>query len=124
MRIATLLALFVVSALASAQPGSPTLQVTNPADIAALRSLDMRINALSKLASECAEKKLAPPEFCFCKYPAELAALRKEYQSVITAHPPWTSRAVAWTDSSSGTPVGHSIAIANIGPQFNKCSAK
>ena len=109
---------------ASAQPGSPTLQVSDPAAVAALRSLNSRMNALSKLASECAEKKLAPPELCFCRYPAEVEAVRKEHQLVIRAYPSWATRAVAWTDSSSGAPVGHTIAIAHLGPQLNKCSGK
>lgn len=109
---------------ASGQPGSPTLQVSDPAAIGVLRSLNSRINALSRLASECAEKKLAPPELCFCRYPAEVEALRREHQAVIRAYPSWASRAVAWTDSSSGTPVGYTIAIAHLGPQLNKCSGK
>lgn len=109
---------------ASAQPGSPALQVSDPAAIAALRSLNSRMNALGKLASECAEKKLAPPELCFCRYPAELEAVRKEYHSAIRAYPSWATRAVSWTDSSSGTPVGHTIAIANLGPQLNKCPGR
>jgi hypothetical protein len=109
---------------ASAQLGSPTLQVSDPAAIAALRNLNSRMNALSKLASECAEKKLAPPELCFCRYPAEVEAVRKEHQSVVRAYPSWATRAVAWTDSSSGTPVGHTIAIAHLGPQLAKCSGK
>jgi len=109
---------------ASAQPGSSTIQVSDPAAIAALRSLNSRMNALSKLASECAEKKLAPPELCFCRYPAEVDAVRKEHQSVIRAYPSWATRTVAWTDSSSGAPIGHTIAIAHLGPQLNKCSGK
>lgn len=107
-----------------AQPGSPTLQVSDPAAIAVLRSLNSRIDALSKLASECAAKKLAPPEHCFCRYPAEVEALRKEHQAVIRAYPSWATRAVAWTDSSSGSPVGYTIAIAHLAPQLNKCTGK
>lgn len=109
---------------ASGQSGSATIQVSDPAAIAVLRGLNSRINAVSKLASECAEKKLAQPEFCFCRYPAELEALRKEYQAVIRAYPSWASRAVAWTDSSSGSPVGYTISIAHLGPQLNKCSGR
>ena len=127
MRIALLAATVTLCAFcpkANAQPTGPTLQVTDPAAIAVLRQLNSRINALSKLASECAEKKLAPPELCFCRYPAEVEALRKEHQSAVRAYPTWSSRAVAWTDSSSGTPVGYTIAIAHLGPQLNKCSGK
>ena len=109
---------------ANGQPGSATIQVSDPAAIAVLRGLDSRINALSKLASECAERKLAQPEFCFCRYPTELEALRKEYQAVIRAYPSWASRAVAWTDSSSGKAVGYTIFIAQLGPQLNKCSGR
>jgi hypothetical protein len=109
---------------ASAQPGSPTLQVTDAAGIAALRSLNARMQVLGKLATECAEKKLAPPEICFCRYPAEVEAVRKEHQSVIRAYPAWATRTVAWADSSSGTPVGHTIAMANPGLQLNKCAGK
>ena len=127
MRIALLAATVTLCALgpkANARPGSPTLHVTDPAAIAVLRQLNSRINALSKLASECAEKKLAPPELCFCRYPAEVEALRKEHQSAVRTYPTWASRAVAWTDSSSGMPVGYTIAIAHLGPQLNKCSGK
>jgi hypothetical protein len=127
MRTAMLAATLMLSAYclhANAQPGCPTLQVSDPAAIAALRGLNSRMNDLSKLASECAEKKLAPPELCYCRYPAEVEAVRKEHQSVIRAFPSWATRAVAWTDSSSGSPVGHTIAIAHLGPQLNKCSGK
>jgi len=127
MRTAILAVTLVLTAHcleASGQPSSPTLQVSDPDAIAALRSLNSRMNALSKLASECAERKLAPPELCFCRYPAEVEAVRKEHQSVIRAYPTWATRAVAWTDSSSGAPVGHTIAIAHLGPQLNKCSGK
>ena len=115
---------FAVPAAALAQVGTPAVQVTDPAGIVALRSLDSRIDALSKQVMVCVDKKHAPPDTCFCKYPAELAAVQKEYQSVVRAYPSWASRAVSWTDTSSGSPVGHSIAIAHLGPQFAKCSGK
>lgn len=108
--------------VAVAQPGSTTIHVTDPAAVGALRNLNSRINALSKLASECAQKNIAQPELCFCKYPAELDALRKEYQAVIRAYPAWSSRTVAWNESSGGTAVGYTIAIGHLGPQLNKCS--
>ena len=127
MRSALLAVTFTLCALCTetnAQPGSPTLQVIEPAAIAVLRQLNSRIDSLSKLASECAEKKLAPPELCFCRYPTEVEALRKEHQLAIRTYPSWASRAVAWTDSSSGSPVGYTISIAHLGPQLNKCSGK
>lgn len=109
---------------ASGQSGIATLQVTDPVAIGALQRLNARMSALGRLASECAEKKLAPAEFCFCRYPTELEALRKEHQSVISAYPDWSSRVVAWMDSSSGRPVGYTIAIAHLAPQFAKCKGK
>ena len=126
MRITTAVAVVALLsvAAASAQPGSPTLHVSDPTSISMLRSLDARIDALSKQAMICVEKKLAPPDSCFCKYPAEVAALRKEYQAVVRTYPAWASRAVAWTDNSSGSLVGHTIAIAHLGPQLSKCAAK
>ena len=127
MRRILLAITFTLSTLcvdANSQPNSPTLQVSDPAAIEALNGLNSRINALSKLATECAEKKLAPEELCFCKYPTELEALRREYQSVIRAYPSWASRVVAWSDSSSGTPIGNTIAIAHLEPQLKMCSEK
>jgi hypothetical protein len=127
MRSALFAATLFLSVLcieSSAQPASSTLHITDPAAVAVLRSLNSRINNLGKLATECAEKKLAPPELCFCRYPTEVEALRKEHQSVVRAYPSWASRAVAWTDSSSGAPVGYTIAIAHLGPQLSKCSGK
>ncbi|MDX2220717.1 MAG: hypothetical protein SF172_16985 [Burkholderiales bacterium] len=109
---------------ARAQVGSPTLQVTDPAAVAVLRSLNSRVNALSKLATECAEKKLAPPERCFCRYPAEVEAVKKELQATLRAYPDWATRAVAWTDTSSGKPMGQTLAIAHLGPALEKCTAK
>jgi hypothetical protein len=107
-----------------AQPGSPTLQVTDQAGVRALQSLNARVDALSKQVMVCVEKKLAPPESCMCKYPSELAAVQKEYQSVLRANPSWATRAVSWTDNSSGTLVGHTIAIPHLAPQLNKCAGK
>jgi hypothetical protein len=97
--------------------------VTDPAGIRALRSLNARMDALGKQVMVCVEKKL-PPEPCMCRYPAELAAVQKEHQSVIQVYPDWATRAVAWTDSPSGTPVGHTIVIANLGPQLGRCAAR
>jgi hypothetical protein len=118
------LAALLGTTLAHAQPCSPTLRVTDPAGIRALQSLNARMDALGRQVMVCVEKKLAPPESCMCRYPAELAAVQKEHQSVIRAYPDWATRAVAWTDSSSGAPVGHTIVIANLGPQLSKCAAR
>lgn len=109
---------------AGAQPGSQTLRVTDQQAIRVLSSLNARIDALSKQVTVCVEKKLAPPDSCMCKYPAELAAVQNEYQAVVRAYPAWASRAVSWTDSSSGTPIGHTIAIAHLAPQLSKCGGK
>lgn len=122
--IAVALVASLSATLANAQPGSPTLRVSDPAGIRALQSLNARMDALSKQVMLCVEKKLAPPESCMCRYPAALAAVQKEHQSAIRAYPDWATRAVAWTDSSSGTPVGHTIVIANLAPQFSKCAAR
>lgn len=110
--------------VACAQGGGSTLQVTDPVAISALRGLNARMGALSRLATECAEKKLAAPELCFCRYPTELDALRKEYQAVIRAYPAWASRMVAWSDSTAGGTVGHTIAMGHLGPQLGKCPGK
>jgi hypothetical protein len=120
-----LIALTVLAASAAlAQMGSKTLQVTDPAEMKSLTRLNERIDALSKQVMVCVEKKLAQPEKCFCNYPLELAALRKEHQAVLRAYPSWSNRAVSWVDSASGSPLGHTIAIANLGPQLASCSSK
>lgn len=123
-RTAVALVILLAVTTANAQPGSATLQVADPAAIGVLQSLNARIEALSKQVMVCVERKLAPPDSCMCKYPAELAAVHKEYQAAVRAYPAWASRAVAWTDSSSGAPVGHTIAIAHLAPQLSKCAAK
>jgi hypothetical protein len=109
---------------AAAQVGSQTLEVTDPAGVNVLRRLNERVEALSKQVMVCVEKRLAPPDKCFCNYPSEVAALQKEHQVVIRSYPSWSTRAVSWTDSASGSPVGHTIAIAHLGPQLAKCSNK
>lgn len=126
MRIAVgaLVLATMVSADVLAQAGTPSLRVTDPKEVAVLRSLNARIDALSRQVSICVEKKLAAPESCMCRYPNELSALRKEFQSTVRAYPAWSSRAVTWTDNSSGSPVGHTIAIAHLGPELDKCSGK
>ncbi len=43
---------------------------------------------------------------------------------MIRAYPSWASRAVAWTDSSSGLAIAYTIGIAHIGPQLKKCAGK
>lgn len=109
---------------AVAQVGSQTLQVSDPAGVKALKKLNERVDALSKQVMVCVEKKLAPPEKCFCNYPPELAALRKEHQAVLSSYPSWSTRAVSWVENASGSPVGHTIAIAHLGPQLANCSSK
>lgn len=121
----TLIALAALSASASwAQVGSPTLQVTDPAGIKSLTRLNERIDALSKQVMVCVKKKLAPPEKCFCNYPLEFAELHKEHQAVLRSYPAWSTRAVSWVEIASGHPVGHTIAIAHLGPQLASCSSK
>jgi len=120
-----LIALTVLAASAAlAQVGSKTLQVTDPAEIKSLTRLNERMDALSKQVMICIEKKLAQPEKCFCNYPLELAALQKEHRAVLRSFPSWSNRTVSWIDSASGSPVGHAIAIANLGPQLASCSSK
>ena len=122
MRRPKLIALTMLGAsTVLAQMGSKTLQITDPVEIKALVRLNERIDALSKQVMICIDKKLAQPEKCFCSYPLELTALQKEHQAVLRAYPSWSTRAVSWIDSASGSPVGHSIAIANLGPQLASC---
>ncbi len=115
---------FLSTVSASAQDVSPNLQVTDQTEIQVLQSLNASIDALSNQVMVCVEKKLAQPESCMCLYPAELAAVREEYQAAILAYPAWASRSVFWTDNSSGTPVGQTMSLVNLGPQLNKCAAK
>ena len=83
-----LIALTILAAsTALAQVGSKTLQVTDPAEIKSLTRLNERIDALSKQVKVCIEKKLAEPEKCFCNYPLELAALKKEHRAVLLSRP-------------------------------------
>ena len=113
-----------VPAVVFAQASAPTLEVTDPMAISALRSLNGSIETLSKQVMVCVEKKLAAPESCFCKYPAELAQVRREYRAVTHKYPSWSTPAVTWQDRLAGSPVGSTMFLANIGPQLSGCPGK
>src|SRR4051812_18039177 len=94
------LALLSASATAGAvaiQPIEPvpTIEVTTAAEIAAVRSVHDALGAFSHRVGACVDAGRTS-EICQCRYPQELAALRRRYDALVEQHPSWQDRVVSY----------------------------
>jgi hypothetical protein len=73
------------------------VSLTKPADIRDASSMDQAIVRLSNKVMECVQRKLAPDNECFCRYPQELSQVRETYESTTKHHPEWKNKTVSYT---------------------------
>jgi hypothetical protein len=91
----TMLAL--IAALAASQPAAPlpTIDVTAPTDVTRVRAVNDALGAMSEKVTGCV-KGGGAPEACQCRFPAQLAALRKGYDALIRERPEWKDRMLSY----------------------------
>jgi hypothetical protein len=100
-RLASMLTIVVctigASGAAAAQTVEPVpmIQVTAPADIAAVQSVHDALGALSRKVSACVDggRKL---ESCQCSAPQERSNLQNRYDTLVKQHPAWKDQVVSY----------------------------
>ena len=114
------LMLLCLSITAHAAEKNETVTVTDSKKIAYAVTLNEAIDQVSKKVTECVEKKLAPPEKCFCLYPAEVNKVREKYEIALKNNPEWRDRIVYWT--VEGNPTSYNLAFSGLRRQLEmKC---
>jgi hypothetical protein len=87
------------------------VEITNPADIADLRSLGSALEAFNQKVGPCITAG-RPREACLCGAPPQLAALRSAFASVVKQHPGWKDQELHYTYSNAeGKPISTTIAL-------------
>jgi len=83
-------------------------------------ALNEAIDQVSKKVMQCAEKRLAPQEKCFCLYPAEVGRVKEKYEIALKNNPEWRDRIVFWT--VKGNPTSYNLAFSGLRRQLEmKC---
>jgi hypothetical protein len=117
------LLMLCLSITAHALEKDEVITLTDSKKIGHAMALNEAIEQVSKKVTECAEKKLAPPEKCFCLYPAEVSKVREKYEVALKNNPEWRDRIVYWT--VKGNPISHNLAFAGLRRQVEmKCEKK
>lgn len=107
---------------AFSQDRTPALTITDSKAIAHATALSQAIDNMGLKVSQCINEKLAPQEFCFCKYQPELNSIKEKYEVAIRNHPDWKSRAIFWAENKGHTSTGHNLVMPVIYQQLQvKC---
>jgi len=117
------LLMLCLSIPAHAMEKDQTVTLTDSKKIGYAMALNEAIDQVSQKVTECVEKKLAPPEMCFCLYPAEVSKVREQYEVALKNNPEWRDRIVYWT--VKGNPMSYNLAFAGLHRQVErKCDKK
>ena len=73
----------------------PRIEVTAPKDVRAVEALNDALDALFLKVGSCVDAG-RKRETCQCSYPQELAALRKNYESLMKQHPAWKDQILSY----------------------------
>jgi len=99
LALAVLLYASAATNAAAADPQAPqplpSIQLTAPADVAAVQTLLDSLHALSVKVTACVDAggKL---ETCQCRAKLELSNLRSRYDGVVKAHPAWKEQNLSY----------------------------
>jgi hypothetical protein len=117
------LLMLCLSITAHAMEKGETITLTDSKKIGYAMALNEAIDQVSKKVTECVEKKLTPPEKCFCSYPAEVSKVKEKYEVALKNNPEWRDRIVYWT--VKGNPMSYNLAFAGLRRQVEmKCEKK
>jgi len=117
------LLMLCLSIPAHAMEKDQTITLTDSKKIGYAMALNEAIDQVSQKVTECVEKKLAPPETCFCLYPAEVSKVREQYEVALKNNPEWRDRIGHWR--VKGEPMSYNLAFAGLRRQVKmKCEEK
>jgi hypothetical protein len=124
MQIQAMLWLAIALAGPQAQPIKPlpTIEVTAPADLASVQSLNDALGTLSEKVTACFTERRKGD--CRCSYPQDLALVRKGYETLIQQHPDWKDQLLSYRSvTKEGRPVSGTLVLQNLRRQLEalKC---
>ena len=111
--------------LAAGAPGGaqtpqplPHIDVTAPKDVTAVQMVNETMAALSRKVTSCVDAGGAA-ETCRCKYPPELAALRKAYDSLAKLRPEWKDQLLSYHyQNKEGRNISGTLVMQNLRRQL------
>jgi len=115
-----LLAAFI---LQEAPKPLPTIDVTNPKELASVRAVNDSMQRLSEKVTACVTAG-GKVETCRCSDPADLASVRKGYDTLVTEHPSWKDQLLSYrTVDRNGRNISGTLVMQNLRRQLEalKC---
>jgi hypothetical protein len=117
-----------VAIMLAAVPGQavkplPTIEVTAPPDLAAVKGLSDTLGTLSEKVTACVDAG-GKAEVCRCRYPQELAGLRKGYAGLVQQHPDWKDQMLSYRFiDKDGRNIGGTLILQSLRRQLEtlKC---
>jgi hypothetical protein len=108
----------VVLALAQAVVPLPTIEVTEPKDVAAVNALNDAMAGLSEKVTACVAGG-RPAETCRCSYPQELASLRTKYEGLMKQRPEWKDQLLSYRSiNKEGRNISGTLVLQNLRRQL------
>ncbi len=104
--VLSILSLSCTECFATDASPAQVIELTRAEDIRDVLSVHEAIGKMSAKVSECVKGKLAPADECACRYPMELAELRKTYEKVLVQHPEWKDKLVSYNSNGGNSMVG------------------
>ena len=90
-----LIVAWILAGASQAVTPPPTIEVKTPKDVALVVSVKDPMTALSQKVTACVERG-GKAETCQCQDPADLAALRKAYRTLIEQRPEWKDQQLSY----------------------------
>ena len=115
--------LFAALILQEAPKPLPTIDVIDPKDRASVRAVSDSLQRLSEKVTACVTAG-GKPETCRCSDPADLASLRKGYDTLIKEHPSWKDQLLSYqTVDKEGRNVSGTLVLQTLRRQLEtlKC---
>jgi hypothetical protein len=108
----------IVLALAQAVVPLPTIEVTEPKDVAAVNALNDAMAGLSEKVTACVTGG-RPAEACRCSYPQELASLRAKYEGLMKQRPEWKDQLLSYRSiNKEGRNISGTLVLQNLRRQL------
>src|SRR5215470_4090132 len=82
-----------------------TLDLTRPDDVRDAAAMSEAIDRMSARVSRCVQDKAALPSLCYCRFPTELADVRRRYEDTLQHHPDWADKLVSVRLSNGHTQI-------------------
>lgn len=101
----------------------PTIDVTDPQDLALVESVNDTMTAFSGNVTACVDRG-GKPETCRCQDPIDLAALRKAFGRLVARHPEWKTQLLSYQYiNKEGRNVSGTLVVSNLRRQLDavKC---